>query len=138
MAENISTIDCLGKVPLFKDLDKKHLQRVAQLATRIDLPEGKELIREGETGHEFVIVLDGELEVRHDGKVVATSGPGDYVGEIALLADRPRTATVVAKTPVAVEVIGRREFLSMLDNEPDIATKLESAMKDRLAELDAG
>ena len=132
-----STLDYLGKVPLFQGLDKKHLQRVAQLATRLDLPEGKELIRQGEAGHEFVIVLNGELEVRRDDEVVATSGPGDYVGEIALLADRPRTATVVAKTPVAVEVIGRREFLTMLDNEPEIASHLQQAMKDRLAELDA-
>jgi CRP-like cAMP-binding protein len=131
-----STLDYLGKVPLFQGLDKKHLQRVAQLATRLDLPEGKELIRQGEAGHEFVIVLKGELEIRRDDNVVATSGPGDYVGEIALLADRPRTATVVAKTPVAVEVIGRREFLTMLDNEPEIASQLEQAMKDRLAELD--
>ena len=133
-----STLDYLGKVPLFQGLDKKHLQRVAQLATRLDLPEGKELIRQGEAGHEFVIVLNGELEIRRDDDVVATSGPGDYVGEIALLADRPRTATVVAKTPVAVEVIGRREFLTMLDNEPEIANQLEQAMQDRLVELDAG
>ena len=56
-----STLDYLGKVPLFQGLDKKHLQRVAQLATRLDLPEGKELIRQGEAGHEFVIVLNGEL-----------------------------------------------------------------------------
>ena len=137
MADKVSTVDSLGKVPLFKGLDKKHLQRVAQLATKLSLPEGKELIREGETGHEFVIVLDGEVDVLHDDKVIATRGPGDFVGEIALLADRPRTATVVTKTPVSVEVIGRREFLTMLDNEPEIAAQLESAMKDRLAELDA-
>jgi CRP-like cAMP-binding protein len=137
VAENI-TLESLRKVPLFKDLDKKHLQRLAQLATRLDLPEGKELIREGEPGHEFVVVLKGEVEVRHDDKVIATRGPGDFVGEIALLADRPRTATVVTKTPVAVEVIGRREFLTMLDNEPEIAAQLEQAMKDRLAELDEG
>ena len=138
MAKSISTLDCLGRVPLFRDLDKKHLQRVAQLATRLDLPEGKELIRQGETGQEFVIVLKGELEVRADDTVVATSGPGDFVGEIALLTDRPRTATVVAKTPVAVEVIGRREFLTLLDNEPEIAAQLKTAMDERLAELDAG
>src|SRR5688572_13996721 len=135
VAQNISTAECLAKVPLFKDLSKKHLQQVAQLATRLDLPAGKELIREGEPGHEFVVVLDGEVDVRRDDKVIATRGPGDFVGEIALLADRPRTATVVAKTPVAVEVIGRRDFLTMLDNEPDIAAQLESAMAYRLAEL---
>src|SRR5206468_3705872 len=107
------------------------LGRIAQLATRLDLREGKELIREGEVGHEFLVVLDGEVEVRHDDKVVATRGAGEYFGEIALLSDRPRTATVVAKTPVSVEVIGRREFLTMLDNEPEVAAQLRTAMDQR-------
>ena len=136
MAHNLTTDECLAKVPLFKNLSKKHLKRVAQLATRLDLPAGKELTHEGATGHEFVIVLDGEVEIRHGDEVVATRGAGDFVGEIALLADRPRTATVVTKTPVSVEVIGRREFTTMLDDEPEVAAQLKEAMAERLAELD--
>lgn len=136
MAE-LTTKQCLGKVPLFKDLDEKHLERISQLATRLDLPAGKELTHEGATGHEFVVVLKGDVEIRHEGEVVATAGPGDFIGEIALLSDRPRTATAVTKSPVVIEVIGRREFLDMLDNEPEVASKLQTAMDARLKELDA-
>lgn len=131
-----STDELLAQVPLFKDLSKKHLQQIAQLTTRLDLPAGKELTKEGEFGHEFMIVLDGEVEVRHGDKVIAERGAGEFFGEIALLDHRPRTATVVAKTPVTVEVIGQREFATMLADEPEVAAQLMSTMAQRLAELD--
>ncbi|MEX1144872.1 MAG: cyclic nucleotide-binding domain-containing protein, partial [Acidimicrobiia bacterium] len=132
MAKNLSTDECLAQVPLFKDLSKKHLQHIASLATRLDLPAGRELTTEGATGHEFLVVLDGEVEVRVGDRVVATRGPGEFFGEIALLEHRPRTATVVAKTPVVVEVIGQREFTTMLNDEPEVKAQLEAAMAQRL------
>ena len=79
------------------------------------------LTREGATGHEFIIVLDGEVEVRKGNNVIATRGPGTYVGEIALLDHRPRTATVVATTPVRIEVIGQREFAGLMSEVPEIS-----------------
>jgi CRP-like cAMP-binding protein len=126
----------LAKVPLFAGLDKKHLREVSSLVTQIDVKEGKTLTREGEHGNEFVIILEGEAEVRVGDEVVATRGPGDYFGEIALIANRPRTATVVAKTPMKFEVIGRREFQTMLHDNPSIATELLGVTADRLAETD--
>jgi CRP/FNR family cyclic AMP-dependent transcriptional regulator len=131
-----STDELLAQVPLFKDLSKKHLERIARLTTRLDLPAGKELTKEGEFGHEFLIVLNGQVEVRHGDKVIAERGAGEYFGEIALLDHRPRTATVVAKTPVTVEVIGQREFATMLADEPEVAAQLMSTMAQRLTELD--
>ncbi len=136
MADHLSTDQLLAQVPLFKDLSKKHLQHISSLATRLDLAAGRELTREGDTGHEFLVVLEGEVEVRHGDKVIATRGPGEYFGEIALLDHRPRTATVVAKTPVVIEVIGQREFATLLDDEPEVAAQLRSAMAQRLAELE--
>jgi len=124
----------LAKVPLFANLDKKHLKQISSLATQIDVAAGKELTREGAHGSEFIIVLEGEAEVKVDGKVVATRGPGEYFGEIALIANRPRTATVTATTPMKVEVIGRREFQTLLSENPGIATELLEATADRLAE----
>ena len=103
------------------------------LATRLDLAAGKELTKQGEIGNEFVIVLDGEVDVLIDGKVVATRVSGDYFGEIALLSERPRTATVVAKTAVSIEVIGRREFRALVKDQPGIETQLQAAMAERLA-----
>lgn len=126
----------LAQVPLFRTLDKKHLRQISSLATQIDVEAGKELTRQGEYGNEFIIVLEGEAEVRVDGKVVATRGPGDYFGEIALVANRPRTATVVARTPMKIEVIGRREFQTMLHDNPSIAAELLAVTAERLAEID--
>jgi CRP-like cAMP-binding protein len=127
----------LASVPLFASLDKKHLKRISGLATQIDVAAGKALTREGEFGNEFIIILEGEAEVKVGDSVVATRGPGDYFGEIALVANRPRTATVTAVTPMKVEVIGRREFQTMLHDNPGIATELLGVTADRLAENDA-
>jgi CRP-like cAMP-binding protein len=130
-----TTDELLARVPLFKDLSKKHLEKIASLATRIDGQAGKTLTREGEPGHEFIIVLDGEVEVRHGDEVITTRGAGDYIGEISLLEQRPRTATVVAKTPVIIEVIGQREFSTLLADEPEIAESIKATADERLIEL---
>ena len=127
----------LAEIPLFAGLDKKHLQAISSLATPIDVAEGKALTREGEFGHEFIIVLEGEAEVRVGDNLVATRGPGDYFCEIALVANRPRTATVMAKTAMKVEVIGRREFQTMLHDNPTIAAEILGTVGDRLADLDS-
>ena len=94
------------------------------------------LTTEGEAGHEFIVVLEGEIEVLQGGTVIATRGPGTFVGEIALLDHRPRTATVVTKSPVKIEVIGQREFAGLLAEVPEISQKLLPAMAKRLADLE--
>jgi len=132
-----STEDLLAQVPLFKGLSKKQLGQVRNLATRIDVAAGRELTHEGKAGHEFIIVLDGGVEIRRGDHVVARCGAGDYVGEIALIDDRPRTATVVATTAAVLEVIGQREFAGLLAQEPEIAERIRATAAERLAELDA-
>ena len=127
-----STDELLARVPLFKDLSKKHLRQVRSLATRVDVAPGRVLTREGGAGHEFIIVLDGEVEIRQDDEVVATCGPGDYVGEIALLERRPRTATVVATSSAVLDVIGQREFAELLAEEPEIAEQIRATAARRL------
>jgi len=126
----------LARVPLFEGLSKKELQLVAQLTTYLEEPAGSVLTTQGEQGHEFIIVLDGEVEVRKDDTVIATRGAGTYIGEIALIDHRPRTATVVATTPVKIEVIGQREFAGLLAEVPEISQKLLPAVARRLADLE--
>jgi CRP-like cAMP-binding protein len=130
-----STEELLAQVPLFQHLSKKHLQQVSNLATRIDFPAGKVLAREGDAGHEFIVILEGEVDIKRGDEVVATRGPGSYVGEIALLEHRPRTATVQAKTAVSADVIGQREFGTLLDDEPKIADAIKAKSAERLAEI---
>jgi CRP/FNR family transcriptional regulator, cyclic AMP receptor protein len=134
--EHGKTEEWLQEVPLFKGLSKKQLRLVSSLATRLDEPAGTVLTKEGSQGQEFIIVLEGEIEVRKGDRVVATRGPGNYVGEIALLDNRPRTATVVAKTPVVIEVIGRREFLGLLAETPELSHEIMATVGQRLAELE--
>ena len=134
--EHGKTEEWLAKVPLFNGLSKKQLREVSSLATRLDEAAGTQLTKEGQVGNEFIIVLEGEIEIRRGGEVVATRGPGSYVGEIALLDNRPRTATVVAKTPVVIEVIGRREFRTLLADAPELQEEIMSTMAQRLAELE--
>jgi len=126
----------LAEIPLFAGLSKKELRRISGLATRLEEPAGKVLTKEGQQGYEFIIVLEGEVEVRQGGQVIAKRGAGDYFGEIALLDNRPRTATVVATTPVVIEVIERREFLGLVAEVPEIAQTIMATMAQRLAELE--
>ena len=97
----------LAEVPLFSSLSKKEIRQISQLATPLGEPTGAVLVQEGRIGHEFIIVLEGEIEIRKGDQVIATRRPGSYIGEIALIDHRPRTATVVATTPVSIEVIGQ-------------------------------
>jgi CRP/FNR family transcriptional regulator, cyclic AMP receptor protein len=126
----------LVAVPLFVGLSKKQLRRISSLMTRIDRPAGQVLTTEGQPGFEFFIVLEGEVEVRQGDRVIARRGPGEYVGEIALLDRRPRTATAVATTPVSVEVLSRREFMSLLAEAPELSEQILATMAQRLADLE--
>ena len=137
MARQRSTDERLTRVPLFDGLSKKQLSQISRLMTRVDLVAGDVLARQGEIGREFVILLEGEAEVARDRKVIAVRGPGDYIGEIALLDNRPRTATVTAKTDVAAEVLNRAEFSSLLADAPDLSSKLMATLARRLAELES-
>ena len=137
MADRLSVEDLLARVPLFRDCETPQLRQIEHLMTTITAPAGRVLTTEGEPGREFIIVLEGEVEVRHGDHVIATRGPGEFFGEIALLDDRPRTATVVAKTPVTMEVLNRAEFGSLLAEFPDLAAQIMATMAQRLAELEA-
>jgi CRP-like cAMP-binding protein len=125
----------LATVPLFHDLSKKQLRLISQLATELDEPAGTVLIQEGKPGHEFIVVIEGEIEIRQHDRVIGEHGAGSYVGEIALLEHCPRTATVVAKTPVRLEVIGQREFSGLLAEVPELSRQVKATAARRLAEV---
>jgi CRP-like cAMP-binding protein len=126
----------LAKIPLFQSLSAKQLAAVDALVTTIDVPAGRELIRQGEPGREFLVVVEGEAEVRRDGEVIATRGAGSFFGEIALLLDQPRNASVVAKTAMTIDVIDRQDFRRLLEEYPDLHAPLLQATAQRIAQLD--
>ena len=103
-------VDLLKKVPLFAGCSKTELRQLARIADEIDLREGTVLTREGRAGREFFVLIAGDARVSKKGKKVADLGSGDWFGEIALLTDSPRTATVTATSAVDVLVITDRAF----------------------------
>jgi CRP-like cAMP-binding protein len=105
---------------------------IAKLADELDLKEGKELTVEGEPGREFFVLLEGTADVKRNGRKVNTMNAGDFFGEIALITEHPRTATVTAKTPVRVLVIRARDFRELMRRTPSMQEKVLQALADRL------
>lgn len=124
--------DLIAAVPLFAGCSKAELGEVAAISDELDLPEGATLIREDERGREFLIVIDGTVEVTQKGRKLSELGAGSWVGEIALIADVPRTATVVATSPVRLLVITDRAFQHLIRKTPSIAAKVLQSLGERL------
>ena len=126
-------VELIKKVPLFAGCSKGELEEIAHIADEIDLREGKEMTQQGSRGREFFVLLEGEADVTKDGKNINKLGAGDFFGEIALVSDSPRTATVTATTPVRALVITDRSFRRLLDEQPEIQRKVLVALAERLA-----
>jgi CRP-like cAMP-binding protein len=124
----------LGQVPLFSACTDKELDRLARHAELVDFPAGQTLMTEGETGHEFFVIVDGEVGVTAGGQTLAKLGKGSYVGELALLDPGPRTATVTALRDTSAVLLASREFYAAVDESPVLARKLLTGMAKRLRE----
>ncbi len=125
-------LELLKGVPLFAGCSKGDLKQIAMLADEVDRDEGRTLIREGERGREFFVVVEGSLSVTRKGAKVSDLGAGDVVGEIALLTDLPRTATVTTSSPVRLLVLTDRGFRDLLEQSPSIAAKILQSLGERL------
>jgi CRP-like cAMP-binding protein len=125
-------IDILNKVPLFSGLSKRAMNEIAKITDEIDLPAGKELIREGDPGRQFFVLLEGEAEVRRKGRKVNTLGPGDFFGEIALVTERPTTAAVTLTEPTSALVISRPAFRRMLLAQPGVQLQVLETLAERV------
>jgi CRP-like cAMP-binding protein len=119
-------------VPLFASLDRHELESVERISSEVDVPEGEELIAENQPGRQFFVLLDGEAVVRRDGEVINRMGPGDFFGEIALLSDRPTTASVEAIAPCRVVAIAPGDFRALLEDVPLLQMRVIQALADRL------
>lgn len=139
MAAKDLKLELLHSIGLFSRLGRADLKRLGQLTDAVDVPAGKVLMRQGEVGNEAFVVVTGRLGIERDGRQIAERGPGDMVGEIALLSEGPRTATVTVLEPSQLLVIGHREFHALMDEQPAIrmAVLEELARRVRLLEADA-
>ena len=131
-----SKVDALRSFPALARCSRRELEVLASSADECDLPSGHVLMWQGDPGAEAFLILSGRAEVATAGEVIATVGPGEIVGEMALIDRLPRTATVVATTPVRALVIGRRHMAALVD-QPGVARGLLEVLTARLRSADA-
>lgn len=123
----------LAKVEFFSDLSRRELEQLAQWTDQVAVSQGHELVREGTFAHEFFLIEDGAADVLQNGETIATLGPGDFFGEIALLETERRTASVVAATDMQLIVMFQREFKQMERDMPSVAERIRAAIRTRLS-----
>jgi CRP-like cAMP-binding protein len=117
--------DVLAQVPLFASLSARHRRRLADSVKEARFMEGAKVVREGEVGESFFVILEGEARVENaKGMVVNRLYPGEFFGEISLLDGGERTATVVAETPLVTLELTRRAFRKVVEQEPGVAVSL--------------
>jgi CRP/FNR family cyclic AMP-dependent transcriptional regulator len=134
MLRRDAKIELLKRVPLFADCSKRELHEISMVADEIDVPAGFALTQEGASGQELVVIVDGKADVVRRGRKINTVGRGDFVGEIAIVTDTPRTASVKTTQPTHALVVTRRDFRSLLKRVPSIQLKVLEALAERLPE----
>lgn len=129
-------IELLRAVPLFANLNRRELQQVGRHADEAQIPEGRVLVTQDAPGNSFYVIVDGRADVMRDGQKLAELGDGDFLGEMALLEDLPRSATVITTAPTLLLEIHRREFSGVLEAAPQLARKMLATMAHRLRYAD--
>jgi CRP-like cAMP-binding protein len=129
-------IEHLSQVPLFSVCSREELRAISRQSTSLDIRAGRALVREGQRGNDFFVVMSGEAQVTRRGAVVDKIGVGGFFGELALLDPAPRDATVTALTDMEVLVLTNLEFAAVLADAPGMTLKLMKGMARRLRELD--
>jgi CRP-like cAMP-binding protein len=130
-------LDHLASVPLFRGMTKKELRDIAKATVELTIDQGKEFVTQGDVGREAFVIVEGNADVVRNGQTITQLGPGDCVGELSLLDHGPRTASVIAATPLTVLVLGPREFLGVLDEVTTLSHKILGVLASRVRELDS-
>jgi CRP-like cAMP-binding protein len=132
MARKRGKIDVLQNVWLFSACTSRELGRIASLVDEAEVPKGATLTKEGAVGREFFAVADGKATAKLRGKKLASYGPGDFFGEMALIDQGPRSATITSDTPMKLYVLDARSFSSLIERYPAVARKILRGLAARL------
>jgi CRP/FNR family transcriptional regulator, cyclic AMP receptor protein len=132
MLRKNAKMELLKRVPLFAGCSKRELGEIAMLADELDLPDSRNLTRQGTGGWEFIVLVEGAADVFRDGRSVNELGPGDFVGEISLITGKPRTATVRTRGPSRILVLTAAGFRALMRDVPTIQGKVLAALAARL------
>jgi CRP-like cAMP-binding protein len=129
-------IELLARVPLFSALGRRDLRRLAEHADLVSFRERETIVEAGQPGGTFYVILRGAAKVVRSGRTLARLEPGDFFGEISLLDGGPRTATVVAETPLAAIRVFKRSFDKVVSEEPTVAAKILAVVARRLRDAE--
>lgn len=132
MLRRDAKIELLKHVPLFERCSRRELAAIASLADELTLPAGRKLTREGASGREFIVLIEGVADVDRGGKTIGTLGPGDFAGEIALVTGRPRTATVTTRSAARLLVVSAAAFRRLMQEVPSLQGKVLEAVAARV------
>jgi CRP-like cAMP-binding protein len=136
MANRRDRLDQLARVPLFSGCSQRELGKVVRAVDEVVVPAGRVLVEQGRLGHDCYVIVSGSAEVTRDANTIATLGPGDTIGELAVLDGGPRTATVTATTELDLLVLGQREFAALLSDVPSLSHKILVNLARRVRSLD--
>ncbi len=136
MASKKQHLETLRGVSLFSGCSNKDLEKVVKATDEIRMTAGTLIVDQGQTGREAFVVLDGEVEIKRNGRKVATLGAGSVVGELSLLDHGPRTATAICTTDCTLLVVDQRRFLGVIDTVPALSHKLLASLASRIRDLD--
>ncbi|HEY7522125.1 MAG TPA: cyclic nucleotide-binding domain-containing protein [Candidatus Limnocylindrales bacterium] len=129
-------MELLGRVPLFRDLAKTHLRQIADISGSRHVRAGERLVQQGAPGSVFFVIVEGTARVVRGTRTLGRLGPGDFVGEMSILTGAPRTASVVAQTPVECLTLSASNLRAVLRREPVIAMRMLECLAERLTEVD--
>ncbi|HET7236904.1 MAG TPA: cyclic nucleotide-binding domain-containing protein [Actinomycetota bacterium] len=128
--------DVLAQVPLFAGLSRRHLKQIAEHADEVAFRKGEAIVEEDQPGGSFFVLLEGEVKVVRGQRTITRMGPGEFFGEISLLDGGPRTASVIAETPVLAVRVFKRSFDRVVTQEPVVASKILAVVARRLREAE--
>jgi CRP-like cAMP-binding protein len=134
--ELVARQEALRAAPLFEGIAKTHLRALARVSGVSTYPAGRAILSEGQHGSRCFVVLEGTAKVLRRGRRVASVGPGDFLGEVSLLAPGARTATVIAETDIRCLTIAGSDFRGLLEREPTLTLRIATTLAKRLRMLD--
>jgi len=129
-------LELLKRTPLLAGLGRKDIEEVGRLVDEVDLRPGYVLMREGDVGREFFVIIEGQVRIDKGGATIRTMGPGEFIGSIALVTEGPRTATATTETPCRLLVLSHGAFHQLMDQYPSIRLSVLEALATQLRNLD--
>jgi CRP-like cAMP-binding protein len=136
LAPTNAKLELLRHVPLFAGCKTSALEDIGRLADEVDVPDGYAIVREGTFGEQFVLIVEGRVRIERGGRTVKTMGPGEFLGEIALIDHGRTTATATSEGPAKLFVLSHQGFDSLLDQSPSIRLEIMSALASRVRQLE--